>query len=64
MFYYRKLYDFFDENDIVILIPVTWMFKIRFGDFNEYISESFDSRSDLEEAAFMKAFEILEEKLK
>lgn len=62
----RHLYDFFEIHEIYISMihrdslnsipPYQW--KIR-GD----ISEGFKTRQQAEEAAFLKAFEILETKL-
>ena len=65
----RVFYDFFDENEIWInvvhrdfgnLISVKpFMWKI-----NQEYSEGYSTRAEAETAAFTKAFEILENKLK
>ena len=69
----RDLYDFFDEQDIYIEIsylaiidpmPIGsnegWWYTINHRSYET----SKDTRPETEEAAFLKAFEILEEKLR
>jgi hypothetical protein len=73
----RVLYDFFDENNITIIIgrglsryitnlpDSPWWFNIEYGKY-AYIqdpTEVFNERKEAESAAFEKAFEILENKL-
>lgn len=66
----RDLYEFFDEQEIYIYPrPVVNYMQCRFYicDRTEIIgngTEVFQNRKDMEEAAFTKAFEILEERLK
>ena len=66
----RELYDFFDEQKIIITTYFIWgggfRYAINDGGANDggYYSEWIKSRTEAEEAAFTKAFEILEEKLK
>jgi len=72
---YRDLYDFFDEQGIYVAIttllkPHTddstrffeWDIDIEYETFMDY--ELYNTRQEAEEAAFLQAFEILEEKLK
>ena len=77
----RDLYDFFDEQKILIVVNWYWMDKYFENDSGETVrSESngrlqwsyrifnfrhpnFESRTEAENAAFLKAFEILEQKL-
>ena len=70
----RLLYDFFDENEIYVQVDpkcaldwsvwfVGYIWAIK-PDINEYIEEENQSRTIVEKATFMKAFELLEEKLK
>jgi len=74
---YRNLYDFFDEQEIFIEIefyPIPespkkpWTCNGTIFEGNDlhlkWCSEEYIKRSDAEEATFIKAFEILEEKLK
>ena len=74
---YRNLYDFFDEQEIFIEIefyPIPespkkpWTCNGTIFEGNDlhlkWCSEEYIKRSDEEEATFIKAFEILEEKLK
>ena len=73
----RFLYDFFDEQGISVTIDwnhsdnptikVEWYYEI--SDFEMpakilQITDRFHSRTEAEENAFEKAFEILEDKLK
>ena len=67
----RNFYDFFDENGLIIIIDYDyydgdflWKFDITFGTGTIYESGSmYNNRQDVEGPAFIKAFEILEEKL-
>jgi len=63
----RRLYDFFDEQGIIILINYAsqyWNYTIN----NFFIGKSKErdniTRKQAEEQAFLKAFEILEKSLK
>ena len=65
----RDLYDFFDEQGIYINIvrweeAEVWAYRIIIG-IKEYISFEIThpTRTEAEEQAFLKAFEILEDKL-
>jgi hypothetical protein len=63
----RDLYDFFDEQDIVIVINYysetgAFIAEIWVGGNNE-LDAPFKSRTEAETQAFIKAFEILENKL-
>ena len=65
----RLLYDFFDEQGIYINIArweeaEVWAYRIIIG-IKEYISFEIThpTRTEAEEQAFIKAFEILEDKL-
>lgn len=64
----RWLYDFFDEQNFnVAVLPFfnSWIWKIRYEDMNFVEGEKKEStRTEAEEQAFTRAFEILEEKLK
>ena len=76
----RWLYDFFDSNDICVSIYGMWDEICFLGYDAEIVLMDFDignpkrydvvgetyfvSRTEAEEAAFNKAFEILEDKLK
>lgn len=62
----RDLYDFFDENEIYILPEKTEFEEgIEWGwDLISDCEYGFNSRPEAESAAFTKAFEILENKLK
>jgi len=69
---YRDLYDFFDEQKLWITVYITcsnsgfmWEIVKKTG-IDEFSPENiiYNPRSKAEEAAFIKAFEILEEKLK
>ncbi len=58
----RHLFDFFDERRIIVIIiriDLEFYYSIR----NISLSQGFSTRSEAEEAAFTKAFEILEEQL-
>lgn len=66
------LYDFFDENNTIIQLWLrwgSWEYLVVYDDINEklnsYGKEGFDfnSRKEAEQAAFEKAFEILERRL-
>ena len=66
----RDLYDFFDENDLFILMELVtdgWFFTIKSeADFTINVNGEFlwfKTRTEAEQAAFTKAFEILESKL-
>lgn len=69
----RDLYDFFDEQGIIIGIPVdytylgekyVYMFEIIHPENTRcHEGEWYDTREEAEESAWMKAFEILEEQL-
>lgn len=69
----RHLYDFFDGENIYCqcmpkqaLDDSVWFIGYIWSDVyevNEYVEEEYNSRSELEYRAFLKAFEILEEKL-
>jgi len=72
---YRAFYDFFDEQEIYVAIttllkPHTddstrffeWDIDIEYDTFMDY--ELYNTRQEAEEMAFLKAFKILEEKLK
>jgi len=66
--YTRFLYDFFDENEIIInicfAISEAWYYNIDTDVFFCTANDdTFKSRTKAETAAFTKAFEILEEKL-
>jgi len=66
----RNLYDFFDEQEIYIQISVKcamdnsvwYLVYIWAGMFDEHLQDK-ATRKEAEEAAFEKAFEILENKL-
>jgi len=67
----RFLYDFFDKQGIIIDIDLAtnkgqFGFVIYFDDFkNEFEGNKlFDNNPEAEQQAFLKAFEILEEKFK
>jgi len=72
---YRILYDFFDEQGIHIGIEVYrrdtimeayyFVFDVYEKKADDYFTDNicYPDRKDCEEAAFMKAFEILEEQL-
>jgi len=76
VFNIRDLYDFFDEqgiyiqispkctiNNSVLYLPYIWgMYKENSIDFDQHLQEG-DNRTKAEKTAFLKAFEILEEKL-
>ena len=66
----RKLYDFFDEQGIVIGIEVLYYDGFWFTptitvmwDTDTNMKIGSQSRTEAEEQAFLKAFEILEDKL-
>lgn len=67
----RSLYDFFDENEMIIIIDYDfhdgvflWKFDITYGCGTMYESAAqYTDRNKAEQAAFEKAFEILENKL-
>ena len=70
----RRLYDFFDEQGIIIDIAPTFSKKVN-GKTEFYIdwwiddmpaaesNKNYKTRAEAEEQAFIKAFEILENKL-
>ena len=72
----RNLYDFFDEQELIIEIGVEygkdcedywfeWFINLKGTGGADYLGHKcYKSRSEAEQAAFTKAFEILEEKLK
>ena len=70
----RKLYDFFDKQKIIIEIGIGYNFNENKYILNEWSYDIIDcdienegqynSRLEAEEVAFLKAFEILENKLK
>ena len=65
----RYLYDFFDENEIWIDIDhefgTDWTFTIdNGGNGHDGDGTIYKTRTEAETAAFTKAFEIFEEKLK
>lgn len=72
----RLLYDFFDEQGIKIFIkparpdvpfPNVLLYKWEiqnFLDLDETDFKKYPTRTEAEEQAFLRAFEILEEKLK
>jgi hypothetical protein len=74
----RFLYDFFDEQGIIIQIKFFWKAEILKKKWSYEISNDFEyiyssnlndsitysNRIEAEEQAFLKAFEILEEKIK
>ena len=64
----RRLYDFFDENGIYVIIDDIWEWYIKVDEYGDgrYLYEAMgvcDSRTECEEEAFEKAFEILNDKL-
>jgi len=70
----RTLYDFFDEQGVLITISLYhysetilgWHYEIGDEDgfcLDDHSSEIYKSRTEAEEKAFGKAFEILENKL-
>ena len=68
----RDLYDFFDDNGVYVSLShyvfgedyIDFIYLISIKGFFAYIKESgFKSREDAEYAAFVRAFEILEEQL-
>ena len=66
----RNLYDFFDEQGIIIKIDVCpacdkYFFDVEIfsNTVHELIAITFESRKEAEQAAFLKAFEILENML-
>jgi hypothetical protein len=70
----RDLYDFFDEQGIIIEIGVDWTMEPKYcyrvirdywgDDRQRKWSDLFYKRTQAEEQAFLRAFEILENKLK
>jgi len=72
-FIIRDLYDFFDEQEVYISVyleslELKWVWRIHKGLKKELHRVScnpsvFDTRSEAEEAAFLKAFEILEQNI-
>lgn len=68
----RFLYDFFDEQgtyiNILLFGKVGWTWDIRDRDFHVLAQPEFNdtkfTRVEAEAQAFLKAFELLEEKLK
>ena len=65
----RDLYDFFDEQGIYIGIGVPlpgqdfWDAKITTPEDYKYIHSTFPTRTEAEEKAFERAFELLESKV-
>jgi hypothetical protein len=73
--YYRFLYDFFDENGLLIDIEIMWFGSNRYyfifeingihnqniGFYDKEIARQ--KRKEIEEIAFLKAFELLEKEL-
>lgn len=64
----RDLFDFFDENLITVLLTCEFDFGFEILE-NRYesiieVKKWYNSRKEAESAAFTKAFEILESKLK
>lgn len=62
----RSLFDFFDENAIFISVStdgVCWEYDIYNPDGIGGIIDMWNNRTEAEEAAFEKAFEILEKRL-
>ena len=73
----RNLYDFFDENEIYILIGKNllrgseyfpdsdWWWNVTSGEATwiQAHSSSYDTRTEAEQGAFEKAFEIMESKI-
>lgn len=78
----RWLYDFFDIQEIFVVLDRDWEFVGRCGEETEYLGtwnwelqnskgwiggqaegHGIKSRTETEEQAFLKAFEILESKL-
>jgi hypothetical protein len=60
----RKLFDFFDEQELNIEIGIDWnnlgyIYRIGCGTW----VQSYSTRTEAEEKAFTKAFQLLEEKL-
>ncbi|HEX2868686.1 MAG TPA: hypothetical protein VHO03_16720 [Ignavibacteriales bacterium] len=70
--HYRKLFDFFDGQGIRVVVvngwkdgKMFWIFRISGkGYFIIRRSEEYSIRIEAEESAFMKAFEVLEERLR
>ena len=58
----RLLFDFFDENDVIIQINTGEMFSYSMNQ-KDVISSSWNNRKDAEYASIQQAFEILEKKL-
>ena len=72
--YMRDLYDFFDDQEVYVSISHTilsgekvnmvWGYLVSIkGYFTNNYKSVFNSRKDAEYAAFVRAFEILEEQL-
>lgn len=66
-FFIRDLYDFFDEQGIYIEIRFN-IFRQGFGFYiigkwKPVLFSNYNTRTEAEEKAFEKAFEILEDKL-
>jgi len=67
----RDLYDFFDERGIMIEIKPPWAesesdfwdFDIIFDGIDDFLKPHWKNRIEVEKAAFLKALEILEDKL-
>jgi hypothetical protein len=59
----RLLFDFFDENDVVIQINTGKVFSYSINE-GDVISGSWNNRKDAEYAAITAAFELLNNKLK
>ena len=72
----RDLYDFFDEQGILIIIDKDWEYMYSDDMERRYLKtwnyeisqepfygDSYETRTEAEQAAFEKAFEILERRL-
>ena len=62
----RLLFDFFDENEVIIQINASNMGKVFSYSINEgeVIAGGWSERKDAEYAAITQAFEVLENKIK
>jgi len=56
----RILYDFFDKQNVIIILKENWTFEID----GELYSKGCNSRQSAENEAFKQAFEILEKQTK
>jgi hypothetical protein len=59
----RLLFDFFDENDVIIQINTGKVFSYSINE-GEVIAGGWDNRKEAEHAAISAAFELLENKIK